>query len=84
MGSVIRLARFRTIARRDLPLEIRRGDSDLFPVVLLLWLASLTRVALAFVHRSTFGVEASLAFVCALLLPVLLLRARHSVDIVRR
>jgi hypothetical protein len=84
MASVIQLARYRSISRRDLPLEIRSGDSDLHLVSVLLWLGSLVRVALAFAHREAFGVEASLALVCVLLLPAFILRARHARDTARQ
>jgi hypothetical protein len=84
MASVIQLARYRSVSRRDLPLEIPAGDSDLRAISLLLWLGSLVRVALAFAHREAFGVEASLALVCALLLPAFILRLRHARDTARQ
>jgi hypothetical protein len=84
MASVIQLARYRSVSRRDLPLEVPAGDSDLRLVSMLLWLGSLARVALAFAHQEEFGVEASLALVCVLLLPAFILRARHTRDTARQ
>jgi hypothetical protein len=78
MASVIQLSRYRSVSRRDLPLEIPSGDSDLGAVSVVLWLGSFIRVAIALAHGEVFGVEASLALVCVLLLPALILRARHA------
>ncbi len=84
MASVIQIARYRSVSRRDLPLEIPSGDSDLRAVTVLLWLGSFIRVALAIAHGEAFGVEASLALVCVLLLPAFNLRARHAPDTARQ
>jgi hypothetical protein len=84
MASVIRLARYRSVARRDLPLNVPAGDSDLGPIAVLLWIGSVIRVALAFAHQQTFGAEATLALACAVLLPLLVLRARHAPDTARQ
>ena len=81
MASVIRLARYRSVARRDIPLEMNRGDSDLRPIAALLWLASLVRVTLTFAHRQTFGAEASLALLCIVFLPLLFVRKRSQRDV---
>ena len=84
MASVIQLARYRNVAQRDLPLEIPAGDSDLRPVAVLLWIASVVRVALSLYHRQEFGVEATLALLCVLLLPGMILRSRHARDTARQ
>ncbi len=84
MAPVIQLARYRNVMRRDLPLEIPAGDSDLRPVAVLLWIGSVVRVALTLVHRQEFGVEATLALSCVLLLPGVILRARHVRDTARQ
>jgi hypothetical protein len=84
MASVIQLARYRSIARHDLPLEIPSGDSDLRPIAVLLWIGSVVRVVLAFWHRETFDIEATLALFCALGIPLLFLRSRHAHDTVQQ
>lgn len=84
MASVIHLARYRSVAQRDLPLEVPAGDSDLRPVAVLLWIGSVVRVALSLIHRQEFGVEATLALLCVLLLPGVILRSRHSRDTARQ
>ena len=78
MASVVHLARYRSVARRDLPLDIPAGDSDLRPIAIVLWLASLIRVSFAFAHREAFGMEATLALMFLVLLPMLAIRGRHS------
>jgi hypothetical protein len=80
MASVIRLARHRSVAQRDIPLEIPAGDSDLRPIAVMLWVGSVFRVALTLIHHQGFGVESSLALVCASLLPIAIIRARHARD----
>jgi hypothetical protein len=80
MASVIRLARYRSVAHRDIPLEIPAGDSDLRPIAVMLWTVSAVRVALTLLHQEAFGVESSLALVCALLLPFAVIHARHARD----
>ncbi len=84
MSPVIQLTRYRAIARRDIPLNLPKGDSDLLPVAVFLWICSAARVALAFAHRQTFDVEATLALLCALALPLFVLRARHAPDTARQ
>ncbi|HEY4105030.1 MAG TPA: hypothetical protein VGM44_14125 [Polyangiaceae bacterium] len=84
MASVIQLSRHRSVARRDLPLDIPVGDSDLRPVAIVLWIGSLIRVALTLIHKSEFGAEATLALSCALLLPAWVLRGRHPRDTARQ
>ncbi|MEO7037197.1 MAG: hypothetical protein ABI548_24805 [Polyangiaceae bacterium] len=80
MASVVHLSRYRSVARGDLPLDIPAGDSDLRPIAIVLWLASLIRVSLAFAHREAFGMEATLALMCVVLLPMFAIRARHRGD----
>jgi hypothetical protein len=84
MPNVIRLARYRSVARRDLPLNIPAGDADLRPVALLLWACSLPRAALTLVHRQTFDVEATLALLCVLFLPLFILRSRNARETARQ
>jgi hypothetical protein len=84
MAPVIQISRYRAIARRDLPLELPRGDSDLLPIAVFLWLCSAVRVALTLVHQQTFDVEATLALLCVLALPLYILRARHGRDTARQ
>jgi len=80
MASVIQLARYRTVTRRDLPLDLPAGDSDLRAVAGVLWAGSLIRAGLALIHRQAFGVEATLALICAVLLPLYVFRARNARD----
>ncbi|MEP7050286.1 MAG: hypothetical protein ABJB12_08040 [Pseudomonadota bacterium] len=84
MASVTQLSRYRAITRRDLPLEIPAGDSDLRPIALVLWLASVLRVGLALANAQVFGAEVTLALACVVLLPFAALRARHNADTVRQ
>jgi hypothetical protein len=84
MTNVIRLSRFRSVSRRDLPLDIPAGDSDLRAVAVLLWLGSVVRTTLSLAHHQAFGVEATLALLCALCLPLFVLRARHARDTVQQ
>ena len=84
MAPVIQLARYRSVARRDLPLQIPIGDSDLRPIAVLLWAVSVIRVALSLIHQEAFGTEASLAFLCVIGLPLLIRRSRHVHDTARQ
>jgi hypothetical protein len=84
MANVIQLSRYRGVSRRDLPLNIPAGDSDLRPVAVLLWIGSVIRTVLTFAHGEAFGVEATLALVCAVLLPLFILRTRHTHDTARQ
>jgi hypothetical protein len=84
MASVIQLARYRSVARRDIPLNIPIGDSDLRPIAVVLWVASVIRVALALFHNEAFGAESTLALACLVMLPVLVLRSRHARDTARQ
>jgi hypothetical protein len=84
MASVIQLARYRSVVRRDIPLNIPAGDSDLRPIAVALWVASVIRVALAVFHQEAFGAESTLALACLLVLPLLALRSRHARDTARQ
>ena len=84
MASVIQLSRYRAVARRDIPLNIPAGDSDLRPVAVALWAASVIRVALAMFHQEAFGAESTLALACIVVLPLLVLRSRHARDTVQQ
>ena len=77
MASVVRLSRYRSVAHRDIPLELPAGDSDLRWIGAAVWLASLIRVSFAFAHREVFGAEATLALLFLLVFPVLAIRGRH-------
>ena len=84
MASVIQLARHRSVSRRDLPLELSAGDSDLRPIALLLWIGSAIRVVFAFAHHETFDVEATLALLCLIGLPLLMTQRRFGGDTARQ
>lgn len=84
MAPVIQITRYRAIARRDIPLELAEGDSDLLPIAVFLWICSVARVALTLVHRQTFDVEATLALMCVLALPLYILRSRKARDTARQ
>ena len=80
MANVVQLSRYRKVTRRDLPLDIPAGDSDLLWVAAMLWLGSSIRTLLTLEHHEVFGVESTLALVCALVIPVFLVHARHARD----
>ena len=84
MAPVIQITRYRAVARRDVPLHVPKGDSDLLPIAAFLWICSAVRVALTLVHGQAFDVEATLALLCVLALPVYLLRTRHGRDTARQ
>ena len=88
MSSVVRLSHYRHVARsvaqRDLPLDIGAGDSDLVPIAVVLWFAAVARVILAVLHHETFGAEATFALFCAALLPWFVYRARSRHDTVAK
>jgi hypothetical protein len=50
-----------------------RGDSDLWPAWIVLWLGSVARVAFGLVERETFGAEATLALFSAAVVPWIVL-----------
>ena len=66
------------MARRDLPLELATGDSDLWPIAALLWVGSVVLVALTIAHHRAFDVEATLALLCVFALPTAFVRARRA------
>lgn len=76
MAPVIQITRYRAVARRDIPLDVPRGDSDLLPIALFLWLCSIARVAVTLAHQEVFDVEATMALLYTLGLPVYVLRTR--------
>ena len=84
MAPVIQITRYRAVARRDLPLDLPKGDSDLLPIAAFLWLCSALRVALTVVHSQAFDVEATLALLCVLAVPLYMLRTRHARDTARQ
>jgi Flp pilus assembly protein TadB len=84
MAAVTPISRSRAVARHDIPLHVPEGDSDLLPIAVFLWLCSALRVALTLVHRQPFDVEAPLALLCVLALPLYVLRARHARDTTRQ
>ncbi|HEY0466590.1 MAG TPA: hypothetical protein VGC79_20420 [Polyangiaceae bacterium] len=84
MAPVIQITRYRAVARRDIPLDVPKGDSDLLPIAVFLWLCSAVRVALTLVHHETFDVESTLALLCVLSLPLYILRTRHARDTARQ
>jgi hypothetical protein len=84
MANVIQLSRFRGVSRRDLPLNIPAGDSDLRAVAIMLWVGSIIRTILSLIHHEAFGVEASLAVCCVIFLPLFISRARHVHDTARQ
>jgi hypothetical protein len=49
------------------------NDGDLVPVSILLWIASVVRVALGVVERETFRTEATLALACVIVIPLWLI-----------
>jgi len=48
-------------------------DGDLVPVAILLWIASVVRVALGVVEGETFRTEGTLALACAIVIPLWLI-----------
>lgn len=84
MAPVIPITRYRAVARRDIPLDVPKGDSDLFPIAVFLWVCSVVRVALTLAHREAFDVEATLALLFALGLPAYMLRTRYARDTKRK
>jgi hypothetical protein len=57
------------------PLPERR---ELLPVAIVLWVASVARVAMTVLHYDLFGAEATLALACVFLIPALALRAARD------
>lgn len=83
MNALLKLGEGRsssTRLRRPRGTSVRDNDSDLLVVGALLWLASIVRVALEFMHERVFGVEATLALIVVVLIPWLALRSRSARD----
>ena len=78
MAPVIPTTRQSALARREIPLHIPRGDSDLLPIAVFLWIFSAARVISTLAHRQTFDAEATLALSWVLALPLYILRARRT------
>jgi len=83
MAPVSPITCYRAVARRDIPLEHPQGDSDLLPIAVFLWICSALRLALTLAHHDAFDVEATLAALWVLALPLYVLRARHARDTAR-
>ena len=74
MTRLIRLFRHRK-ALASLAAELP-NDQDLALISIVLWIASLVRVALALVDGEIFRTEATLALGCVIVIPMLWLRTR--------
>jgi hypothetical protein len=48
-------------------------DSDIAPALLIVWIVSLLRVAFGVLRHEAFGAEATLALLCVLLIPLLII-----------
>ncbi|HEY2406248.1 MAG TPA: hypothetical protein VGI10_09605 [Polyangiaceae bacterium] len=78
MARLIHLRTRRALSSAQLPLELPVGDSDLKPIAWVLWIASVLRVTVEVMAKHSFGAEASLALLCALLMPwFIFFRARN-------
>jgi hypothetical protein len=75
MGTLIRLEARRRAAPALVSTDasVSVGDPEFFGVWLVLWVASVVRTALGFAHHEVFQTEATLALLCALLVPLLAL-----------
>ena len=62
------------VPRRPETARIRRVDGDVVVAMLVLWIASVVRVAGAVARHEVFGTEASLAFLSAVIVPWVLVR----------
>jgi hypothetical protein len=67
VAKLIRLPRKH--APFDAGLPIRPGDGDLVPVAIILFLASVGRLAAAIVKHEVFRAEATFALLCVIALP---------------
>jgi hypothetical protein len=56
--------------------ELREGSREIFGVGFFLWLASVVRVAGPLIERERIEGEAALAFLCAVVLPLLAIALR--------
>jgi hypothetical protein len=77
MGALIRFDRVLRSARsgarpKQPPSPEVPDDSDLLPIAVILWLASVVRVGYALWVREILGVESTLALACIVLIPWLL------------
>lgn len=68
MATVIRFSERRVLAA-DLPANAVQGDLDLLPTAVVLWLGSVARVVVGALEGETPDVEATLAFLCVVLIP---------------
>jgi len=59
-------------------------DRDIWPGFIFLWVASALRVALAVPRHERFGFDATLALICLVLLPWLLLPRRSESNTEKR
>ena len=84
MAQLIHLARHRTVESDHVVLAVARGDSDLRGVAGLLWFGSVARVALEITRGGVFGVEASLALTCAIVLPIWYFQSRNNANAMLR
>jgi len=81
MNALLRVREGRTSNTRLRPpreSSPRENDADLLVVGALLWVASVARVALELAHQRVFGVEATLALICVVLIPWLALASRRA------
>lgn len=83
MGTVVQIAG--SGARRTKkPDRNRKADSSsehliaLTPLGVIVWLSSVTRLAVGFLHREALGNEMTLAAFCIVLVPVLLVFSRYQ------
>jgi hypothetical protein len=68
MGTLVQLDDHRPgLAPAPEPEDL--GDWDLLAIAALLWVTSVARVVLAFLHREVSETEATLAFLCVILIP---------------
>jgi hypothetical protein len=77
-GKVLSLATFR-IAR--VPTRKARSawrDGDAVIALAVLWIASAVRVVGAFERHEVFGTEATLAFICLIIAPLLVFRGQRE------
>jgi len=84
MEPVTRITRRRVLARHDVPLDLPKGDSDLLPIAVFLWICGAARVAVTLLHGQSFDGEASLALLYVIALPLHVLRARYGRDTERQ
>jgi hypothetical protein len=71
MGTLIQLSRRRPTPEE--PPSSVRGDSDLVPIAIVLWVGSVLRVVAGAVEGEVMGTEATAALLCVVLIPCWLL-----------